>query len=124
MIRRPPRTTRTYTLLPYTTLFRSVQGYRQVEDHHEDKPAGSSHTGRQHQRTPLRRPAVRERRDPDGENDGRTETGLGQADDDDRKAGADRRQTTPQRDDAGTAETTSAHRHTAHRPERYQRKET
>src|SRR3546814_4208453 len=24
MIRRPPRTTRTYTLLPYTTLFRSV----------------------------------------------------------------------------------------------------
>src|SRR3546814_16298721 len=26
MIRRPPRTTRTYTLFPYTTLFRSVPG--------------------------------------------------------------------------------------------------
>src|SRR3546814_20735973 len=27
MIRRPPRSTRTYTLLPYTTLFRSVRGF-------------------------------------------------------------------------------------------------
>src|SRR3546814_9537802 len=26
MIRRPPRSTRTYTLFPYTTLFRSAQG--------------------------------------------------------------------------------------------------
>src|SRR3546814_5286370 len=30
MIRRPPRSTRTYTLFPYTTLFRSVE--RQLED--------------------------------------------------------------------------------------------
>src|SRR3546814_385706 len=28
MIRRPPRATRTYTLVPYTTLFRSGQGER------------------------------------------------------------------------------------------------
>src|SRR3546814_21043932 len=27
MIRRPPRSTRTYTLFPYTTLFRSAAGY-------------------------------------------------------------------------------------------------
>src|SRR3546814_14155373 len=30
MIRRPPRSTRTDTLFPYTTLFRSHQGKRQV----------------------------------------------------------------------------------------------
>src|SRR3546814_12009960 len=30
MIRRPPRSTRTYTLFPYTTLFRSVE--RQLEE--------------------------------------------------------------------------------------------
>src|SRR3546814_15326380 len=29
MIRRPPRSTRTDTLFPYTTLFRSLQGWRQ-----------------------------------------------------------------------------------------------
>src|SRR3546814_17314030 len=28
MIRRPPRSTRTYTLFPYTTLFRSARGLR------------------------------------------------------------------------------------------------
>src|SRR3546814_10218679 len=30
MIRRPPRSTRTYTLFPYTTLFRSQQDVRDV----------------------------------------------------------------------------------------------
>src|SRR3546814_4591135 len=30
MIRRPPRSTRTDTLFPYTTLFRSVQGYAPI----------------------------------------------------------------------------------------------
>src|SRR3546814_18841932 len=30
MIRRPPRSTRTYTLFPYTTLFRS---YKKIQDH-------------------------------------------------------------------------------------------
>src|SRR3546814_19526685 len=32
MIRRPPRSTRTYTLVPYTTLFRSHAGRRQTVD--------------------------------------------------------------------------------------------
>src|SRR3546814_14943500 len=31
MIRRPPRSTRTYTLFPYTTLFRSVSRARGIE---------------------------------------------------------------------------------------------
>src|SRR3546814_5306239 len=31
MIRRPPRSTRTDTLFPYTTLFRSVEGVRAVD---------------------------------------------------------------------------------------------
>src|SRR3546814_2089904 len=34
MIRRPPRSTRTYTLVPYTTLFRSVLFNRQPEPPH------------------------------------------------------------------------------------------
>src|SRR3546814_10675008 len=58
MIRRPPRSTRTDTLLPYTTLFRSsrdpaVQPGRQRRDHHarpgEERPAhapGSHHPRR------------------------------------------------------------------------------
>src|SRR3546814_18678485 len=32
MIRRPPRSTRTYTLFPYTTLFRSVEGRSRLFD--------------------------------------------------------------------------------------------
>src|SRR3546814_2152860 len=31
MIRRPPRSTRTYTLFPYTTLFRSVQDMERMQ---------------------------------------------------------------------------------------------
>src|SRR3546814_2074383 len=41
MIRRPPGSTRTYTLFPYTTLFRSVQLGR--DPHHEiaaERPVG------------------------------------------------------------------------------------
>src|SRR3546814_14697454 len=34
MIRRPPRSTRTYTLFPYTTLFRSVLKDRQMDIRH------------------------------------------------------------------------------------------
>src|SRR3546814_3938826 len=33
MIRRPPRSTRTDTLFPYTTLFRSLDGYVETPDH-------------------------------------------------------------------------------------------
>src|SRR3546814_11396645 len=32
MLRRPPRSTRTYTLFPYTTLFRSFSAYWRVKD--------------------------------------------------------------------------------------------
>src|SRR3546814_18553435 len=38
MIRRPPRSTRTDTLFPYTTLFRSVEA---VEDAHQRRLAGA-----------------------------------------------------------------------------------
>src|SRR3546814_6395294 len=44
MIRRPPRSTRTDTLFPYTTLFRSSGPHR-----------GSGHTGGQHLQRPLHR---------------------------------------------------------------------
>src|SRR3546814_6300784 len=35
MIRRPPRSTRTDTLFPYTTLFRSDAAVRQFDDHRQ-----------------------------------------------------------------------------------------
>src|SRR3546814_1410654 len=39
MIRRPPRSTRTYTLFPYTTLFRSQSGFRGLpRDEFFDRP--------------------------------------------------------------------------------------
>src|SRR3546814_6495535 len=41
MIRRPPRSTRTDTLFPYTTLFRS-HGHSQPEHHHHDHDAQPS----------------------------------------------------------------------------------
>src|SRR3546814_9686977 len=45
MIRRPPRSTRTDTLFPYTTLFRSLAV--------SDRPAASIRTGRQRHRRQL-----------------------------------------------------------------------
>src|SRR3546814_2478919 len=36
MVRRPPRSTRTDTLFPYTTLFRSVVRQQWQKDRHED----------------------------------------------------------------------------------------
>src|SRR3546814_12354135 len=45
MIRRPPRSTRTDTLFPYTTLFRSYRGLRVVElEGRGEEPAGGSAT--------------------------------------------------------------------------------
>src|SRR3546814_16428857 len=41
MIRRPPRSTRTDTLFPYTTLFRSIESARAAEDAGEDAGAVS-----------------------------------------------------------------------------------
>src|SRR3546814_6846646 len=40
MIRRPPRSTRTDTLFPYTTLFRSANGYALTERHIGPNPTG------------------------------------------------------------------------------------
>src|SRR3546814_13707912 len=39
MIRRPPRSTRTDTLFPYTTLFRSIQHIRRFAGSRRDHPA-------------------------------------------------------------------------------------
>src|SRR3546814_8097672 len=47
MIRRPPRSTRTDTLFPYTTLFRSrVDGRGGVEERQGTRPAGLRTDGR------------------------------------------------------------------------------
>src|SRR3546814_10146029 len=53
MIRRPPRSTRTDTLFPYTTLFRSA-----VDDPLGRAPQGGGRRGRQ-RRAPVRRRSVR-----------------------------------------------------------------
>src|SRR3546814_9077399 len=45
VIRRPPRSTRTDTLFPYTTLFRSADGcaeQRGDDDHHHEEPREDS----------------------------------------------------------------------------------
>src|SRR3546814_1034495 len=42
MIRRPPRSTRTDTLLPYTTLFRSIEEFLAVYDRGRFAPAAKS----------------------------------------------------------------------------------
>src|SRR3546814_4139803 len=42
MIRRPPRSTRTDTLVPYTTLFRSLRLYEVLNAHHLDAFNGLS----------------------------------------------------------------------------------
>src|SRR3546814_4957458 len=39
MIRRPPRSTRTDTLFPYTTLFRSMRAWQDHRDHASARPA-------------------------------------------------------------------------------------
>src|SRR3546814_5964934 len=43
MIRRPPRSTRTDTLFPYTTLFRSRLGAHIALEQHEQEIAGRRH---------------------------------------------------------------------------------
>src|SRR3546814_18249320 len=42
MIRRPPRSTRTDTLLPYTTLFRSLSAKRNADRAREEEVAASA----------------------------------------------------------------------------------
>src|SRR3546814_8815225 len=43
MIRRPPRSTRTYTLFPYTTLFRSTDAATVAEDARQHVVGGDLH---------------------------------------------------------------------------------
>src|SRR3546814_3058181 len=50
MIRRPPRSTRTDTLFPYTTLFRSVESG--LRDHVVSRAAGGQHQRRRGQNRP------------------------------------------------------------------------
>src|SRR3546814_3662791 len=54
MIRRPPRSTRTDTLFPYTTLFRSADACRLPREAHRDaddaRPCGSQAAGCRHPR--------------------------------------------------------------------------
>src|SRR3546814_4626485 len=45
MIRRPPRSTRTDTLFPYTTLFRSGQGAGALADHRPAADRGGAAAG-------------------------------------------------------------------------------
>src|SRR3546814_14496666 len=48
MIRRPPRSTRTYTLFPYTTLFRSDDVPREVAGIAQDAERACGGVGRYH----------------------------------------------------------------------------
>src|SRR3546814_6487159 len=69
MIRRPPRSTRTDTLFPYTTLFRSLTVFLLQLDLHEEEargPGRGMEEGRRkeeeeviHAVPPLRRPSAR-----------------------------------------------------------------
>src|SRR3546814_3828808 len=61
MIRRPPRSTRTDTLFPYTTLFRSGTGSDQSQ-----RPCAGARVG-QDQPVAVDRPAERDRRGFDAE---------------------------------------------------------
>src|SRR3546814_9264036 len=81
MIRRPPRSTRTYTLFPYTTLFRSLARHRDVglaapeadrrrragraaERRQVDLPGGGDGGQAEDRRLPVHHPASRPRRRP------------------------------------------------------------
>src|SRR3546814_5143765 len=55
MIRRPPRSTRTDTLFPYTTLFRSCQHRRELELEQPHRPRWFVHAARSRGQLGLRR---------------------------------------------------------------------
>src|SRR3546814_2318059 len=56
MVRRPPRSTRTDTLFPYTTLFRSVLRARRLgEDARQQEPAADRERGDDERALPQRR---------------------------------------------------------------------
>src|SRR3546814_9195825 len=60
MIRRPPRSTRTYTLFPYTTLFRSHRAL--LCHHHEPRPALPRQGGGRPELPPRHRQGLQLRR--------------------------------------------------------------
>src|SRR3546814_2118388 len=68
MIRRPPRSTRTDTLFPYTTLFRSVEDHRRRLDnvalrlHRGDLDDGTAEIALQHLQAAVRRARLGKRR--------------------------------------------------------------
>src|SRR3546814_8335840 len=69
MIRRPPRSTRSDTLFPYTTLFRSQNGRANGRAQDASDPGGSGMAGKRrkemHERRNCSRPSCR--RNHDGE---------------------------------------------------------
>src|SRR3546814_9050433 len=58
MIRRPPRSTRTVTLFPYTARFRSVVGYLGRANHAVDRPAARFDIGARRLLLERREPAL------------------------------------------------------------------
>src|SRR3546814_3190267 len=72
MIRRPPRSTRTDTLFPYTTLFRS-DAVRAPQAHPEARPASPSRS----ERSPRRVPPRRHRQEPPQNGQASSDAGPG-----------------------------------------------
>src|SRR3546814_5453486 len=73
MIRRPPRSTRTDTLFPYTTLFRSPRPRRQPPGDERPLPGRRSHA---HRRRPVGGPAgARAQRSSDGRGESDRQSG-------------------------------------------------
>src|SRR3546814_7173169 len=70
MIRRPPRSTRTYTLFPYTTLFRSPRHHagKGLSPGEPPEPGGAQVGPRRHRR-PDRDAALEQGRAPGGRRD-------------------------------------------------------
>src|SRR3546814_10303697 len=58
MIPRPPRSTRTDTLLPYTTLFRSVGAHQQQDERRDDAHQYRADPRRQPEAQPLAAPVA------------------------------------------------------------------
>src|SRR3546814_2990615 len=61
MIRRPPRSTRTYTLFPYTTLFRSLVRQRDPRRRQREQRRPAARHQRQHEIVRRERPEFVER---------------------------------------------------------------
>src|SRR3546814_17208700 len=73
MIRQPPRSTRTDTLFPYTTLFRSIQPTLRLHPPRHQESGEPVEPRRAQRRTPCRQPRFPRRHDRDA-------AGIGRAD--------------------------------------------